>query len=629
MSNDLKMKRSVSQAMYRYLPGRWVDFYIKKTRTSYTAYVEHWNSTPIEGVNTGRIKREVWRRLESAEDATVGFAPLNDANAWSVMTPKVNDANSAVSASISPLLFACSRPSCKHVRQFRSSAEYLRNHEQNKYCDKCHGAMTQVRMIYYCPCGWAAPVDLKPCKNGCRSTYTRVSTYTFMCDKCHQMQELERFCPECGTLLRPRNALDNAQFYPQSFHLIDLVDVDREQYVTTDRSGALTALAAYMGFVAKDKFEELVRTNAFKASLSEKEDFIKKNIEILKQNPLMATLPEDILRSMAMQLYEANNPMGEIDNAISNVSNYLTFASDSALQEAAVNFLEYDTVISVPEKRTLDDAATIAVKLEEAESADAYKSSAHKLHFSNIQACGRVPFVSAVYGYCRKSNEIGKSLGKARVNIHAFPRESGSRSNIYATKLETEGILFEVDKRAILKWLIRNGIISDTEYSDSMDETELKAWFLNHCSGIIPMYGEIDDGQPVFKKVFSLLHTISHAIIRHAEAYTGLDKNSLAEYIFPNIPSVFIYCQNVQGFDLGAMFSAMESKIDSWLNTASTEIKQCIFDPVCQNDKGACSGCMYLGDITCNHFNLDLDRRLLIGHTDLTTGKKIFGFWED
>lgn len=77
-----------------------IDFYIKKTRTSYTAYVEHWNSTPIEGVNTGRIKREVWRRLESAEDATVGFAPLNDANAWSVMTPKVNDANSAVSASI-------------------------------------------------------------------------------------------------------------------------------------------------------------------------------------------------------------------------------------------------------------------------------------------------------------------------------------------------------------------------------------------------------------------------------------------------------------------------------------------------------------------------------------------------
>lgn len=58
-----------------------IDFYIKKTRTSYTAYVEHWNSTPIEGVNTGRIKREVWRRLESAEDATVGFAPLNDANA--------------------------------------------------------------------------------------------------------------------------------------------------------------------------------------------------------------------------------------------------------------------------------------------------------------------------------------------------------------------------------------------------------------------------------------------------------------------------------------------------------------------------------------------------------------------
>ena len=80
-ASDWIMRRGEQQAMYRYLPGCWIDFYIKSSRTSYAAYVRNWNSEPIEGVNTSRIKREVWNRLKKMIGRTDGFAPLDDENA--------------------------------------------------------------------------------------------------------------------------------------------------------------------------------------------------------------------------------------------------------------------------------------------------------------------------------------------------------------------------------------------------------------------------------------------------------------------------------------------------------------------------------------------------------------------
>ena len=74
--DDRKMGRSVQQAMYRYLPGRWINFYIKSTRDGFSAYVENWNSTPLEGANINRIKHEVWHRLEALGNRTKKFAPL-------------------------------------------------------------------------------------------------------------------------------------------------------------------------------------------------------------------------------------------------------------------------------------------------------------------------------------------------------------------------------------------------------------------------------------------------------------------------------------------------------------------------------------------------------------------------
>ena len=81
---------------------------------------------------------------------------------------------------------------------------------------------------------------------------------------------------------------------------------------------------------------------------------------------------------------------------------------------------------------------------------------------------------------------------------------------------------------------------------------------------------------------------------------------------------------------MGALYSIFEMYLDRWLDNSLIAAKECVFDPVCHEEKdAACTGCVYTNEISCQHFNHDLDRNLLIGKYDPKTGKRIFGFWEE
>ena len=143
-------------------------------------------------------------------------------------------------------------------------------------------------------------------------------------------------------------------------------------------------------------------------------------------------------------------------------------------------------------------------------------------------------------------------------------------------------------------------------------------------------FSEIDGNGngAITKHVYTLLHSISHALINEASEICGLDKSSLSEYILPNIPAVFIYCSNSQGFNMGALYSAFQTQLDKWLKRAFERVKKCIFDPVCINKEKACAGCLYLNEVSCRHFNKDLDRSYLCGYFDNQEQKKLKGYWE-
>ena len=623
-SQDKKMQRSVSQAMYRYLPQRWVDFYIKSSRDSYSAYVTNWNSEKLEDANTDRIIREVWHRLDGLHGLTDGFAPTGDASAWSVLTPKSGDKNSSIFTEVSPLLFFCSNPKCRKATSFYSSNAFLSNYNANKRCKYCQSPMTQVRMIYYCNCGWAAPVTLPKCQ--CGGAMFQKSTYIYECSKCHSQFELRTKCKKCGKLVYPRNALDNAHYYGHSFSLIDLVNMEQEKFISEQPEGRYLTIAYWMNLITREQFQQSVKYYLQGGGQQIDEDQLQVQIEEYKKI-LPPGFPEEQIRALALKAVEMNDPLKDARSAVEKAKILVPQQSDipEIARNAAMKILEYDTVLYADERISIDEAANTALELQEIDDVRKYHIAKTRGHFSTIQTSSKVPFVMAVYGYSRKDNEI-----KGDTKLCAFTKEKNARSNIYATRMETEGVLFELDRREVLRWMQRNGWISNIEYNDAMPEEEIKAWFLNNCDeSKISYYGSVDEAkEDRFYRVFKLLHSISHALLRQAATITGLDKSSLAEYIFSDVPAVFIYCQNSQGFNLGAMQSAMESQLDYWINGAISESYQCIFDPVCKDETGACAGCLFLNDVSCHYFNRQLDRRYLIGYTD-NEGKHTYGFWEE
>jgi hypothetical protein len=80
---------------------------------------------------------------------------------------------------------------------------------------------------------------------------------------------------------------------------------------------------------------------------------------------------------------------------------------------------------------------------------------------------------------------------------------------------------------------------------------------------------------------------------------------------------------------MGALYSAFQSHFDKWLKHAKDKANKCIFDPICIDKEKACAGCLFLNEISCQHFNKDLNRGYLCGYFDKLKQEKLIGFWED
>ena len=110
---------------------------------------------------------------------------------------------------------------------------------------------------------------------------------------------------------------------------------------------------------------------------------------------------------------------------------------------------------------------------------------------------------------------------------------------VYGAKLDTEGILFEIDQAKIIEWLRDNNIIREEQVPDLHDELAVKRWFAENVHGdLISMFGEIEGDEAITKNVFGLLHSMSHAFIQATGEISGLSSNSLTEIIFVETSSL-------------------------------------------------------------------------------------------
>ncbi len=85
----------------------------------------------------------------------------------------------------------------------------------------------------------------------------------------------------------------------------------------------------------------------------------------------------------------------------------------------------------------------------------------------------------------------------------------------------------------------------------------------------------------------------------------------------PTFPAVFVYCSNSQGFNMGALYSAFQSYFDRLAENTQKNGRRNAFLTLSALDKEkACAGCLFLKEVSCQHFNKDLDRGYLCGYFD-------------
>ena len=622
MASDKIMHRGLQQALYKYLPENWVDFTQSGGSVTYAVHVDNWNSVQLMGINSKRLLRVINQQIneyktQNGEGSVVGFPSVINEEFVDVLTPKVSDNIAAIQTSVKPWVFVCNK--CGNVKQYYSYDEFKR--KEFDRC-KCGEHLTQLRMIRVCKCGYADGVFVPKCKTpGHGTTYMKRkgSGLDFVCQKCGQRASLPHYCPECKQEIKIKPALDSSNYIPFSLSLIDLLDKQKDVFLDSEIEGRgeQVVIAQYLRLITQDSYKSIIK-NGKVTQADEFESALRAEAESLRAAGL-----DEATINMVIDAKRRTNPGNQIFEALSKVSNGITSVSSEGLKLIAEEILEYDELIDAKITLTLEKAEEDAELVNDGIRPD-YRSICEQLGFSNAQLCSAVPIVFSSYGYTRLER-----CGEG-VKLHGFPQEMAKR-NVYATRLETEGVLFELDRAKVLNWLLENGFICQNDMPTDMSDEGIKMWFLDriHPDLIMP-FSEIDGNGngAITKYVYTLLHSISHALINEASEICGLDKSSLSEYILPNIPAVFIYCSNSQGFNMGALYSAFQTQLDKWLKRAFERVKKCIFDPVCINKEKACAGCLYLNEVSCRHFNKDLDRSYLCGYFDNQEQKKLKGYWE-
>lgn len=626
MSSKNQMKRGKNQSLYKYLPETWIDFSVRgKERKQYIAKVERWNGVKLEDVNAQRLIRTVNDAVQSFASQSTGGNPavppvlgfgaeLTKFNC-DVLTPRVSEEERSIVARISPLTFYCKH--CYKVYQFNSEENYRSNHR----CFNCHTELTQFRQIYFCKCGYATDKHNVRCPEHGFQHIKWDGKYNFVCTKpgCNRKIPMQTTCPVCNSRLGPKVALDPAQFFVFSLSLIDLIDERLENFIADTEEGPFLAFAYWLNLINKEELDKLIQTGI----VSDPNEY--QRVYDQQFAMFMGVFHDEAMAALAAKT-AADNMCGNKYNAIVNEMKGKTATTEKSLASLAERILEFDLVTRLEDVSDLDSAIEVARLLNTNANPEKYAEVAARYGIASARVCDRIPFVSCSYGYTR-----GESDYKEGVQLHALKEETPGRKNIYATKLNTEGVLFEFDRKKIIQWLLDNQFIDADSAPDLESDEEIKLWFINHIRPeLIRPFSTIDEAaSKETYYVYRLIHSLSHLLIRAAADIGGLGKDSLSEYIFPGIPAVLIYCQNSQGFNLGSLFNTFEAYFDKWLNKAYTSAQKCVFDPICIERHKACTGCLFVNEVSCQHFNKDLDRSLVVGHVDRATQKRIIGFWEE
>ena len=635
------MKRSKTQAVYRFLPEMWISEKDDSER-AVSAKIKNWNYIKMSDIYEDFIEGEIKRQIKLFGDRGGDISAFDlspDTHSFAIVETACNEGIPDIIGEISPLVFYCS--SCGAVSDLRNPDAV------DKYTWKCKNpdcgkwAVKQLQMIYACECGYAQPIKI-PHVQGVKNFKFRPNETQYKMfyrsGNSEKPAEFVQICPNCNSRLVPDNANSGRNYKPFTLKVINLVDQRNGQFYKKGIDAQKTIVCRWFDKLSTADYEEILNNIELAFSDAFKSDAQRRNVKQQVRALIDAgMLPPEMFESAV------NNMLQNAPNTKS-VERYVAMCDDLFSRKKAENpvgyaewlshfsfkLMQYDTLKYAKRIITLEEAIQRQLDMEFIDSPEEVTALNKKMGIANMQVSCDIQIINCTYGYSRRVADPKNSTNKnCRLKLNAYDRtRDGTANLVYGAKLDTEGILFEISQRKIVEWLYENNIISEEQLPDLDDDISVKKWFAQYVhSDVISMFGEIDDSEKITKNVFALLHSMSHAFMNSAGELSGLSGNSLTEIILVETASIFIYAQTSQGIPLGALSGMAESNYAYFLKKAFDEAKNCVFDPICtERDDTACSACLIIPEISCNHFNAELGRKYLysIDGVDNPT----VGFWE-
>ena len=635
------MKRSKTQAVYRFLPEMWISEKGDSER-AVSAKIKNWNYIKMSDIYEDFIEGEIKRQIKLFGDRGGDISAFDlspDTHSFAIVETACNEGIPDIIGEISPLVFYCS--SCGTVSDLRNPDAV------DKYTWKCKNpdcgkwAVKQLQMIYACECGYAQPIKI-PHVQGVKNFKFRPNETQYKMfyrsGNSEKTAEFVQICPNCNSRLVPDNANSGRNYKPFTLKVINLVDQRNGQFYKKGIDAQKTIVCRWFDKLSTADYEEILNNIELAFSDAFKSDAQRRNVKQQVRALIDAgMLPPEMFESAV------NNMLQNAPNTKS-VERYVAMCDDLFSRKKTENpvgyaewlshfsfkLMQYDTLKYAKRIITLEEAIQRQLNMEFIDSPEEVTALNKKMGIANMQVSCDIQIINCTYGYSRRVADPKNSTNKnCRLKLNAYDRtRDGTANLVYGAKLDTEGILFEISQRKIVEWLYENNIISEEQLPDLDDDISVKKWFAQYVhSDVISMFGEIDDSEKITKNVFALLHSMSHAFMNSAGELSGLSGNSLTEIILVETASIFIYAQTSQGIPLGALSGMAESNYAYFLKKAFDEAKNCVFDPICtERDDTACSACLIIPEISCNHFNAELGRKYLysIDGVDNPT----VGFWE-
>jgi hypothetical protein len=207
------------------------------------------------------------------------------------------------------------------------------------------------------------------------------------------------------------------------------------------------------------------------------------------------------------------------------------------------------------------------------------------------------PVLTMRYGYTRGPSTPGEAT------LRRF-RTRDREIAVHGQLARTEGLLIRLDPMAVADWLSRRGQIG----TPPRDVAEARARILE-VAQIPDPYDE--PGDDAGSDLLTLVHSMSHRLIRVIASLAGIERDAIAEYLIPEHLSFVLYAAARGDFVLGGMQALFEHDLNLLLNSVSKGDPRCPLDPGCRKHGAACVACLHVGEPSCRHFNRFLNRDAL------------------